>query len=338
MTRAELYEQQRRAGILTPNMERYAARVAAKQRDSLGLAGEVLIEEFNHDTGETRLIQQNNAVTNAFKSLVASLIAGDFTSYPNYIAVGTGALAQYPTSNRNAGSTFTGSDAASGSQFGQRFRVTANGTVSYVLVQLRRIGSSGGTIRAEIQTNSSGQPSGVPVTNGQSNTTLINSITTSYGWVKLEFPTPPSLVTGTDYHLVIKAEGYTYSAGVNEFYWGSDTSSPSYSNGEGHSWNGTVWATIGAATDFIFRVVASPDVSRTALLDELDRNQMDSKTASGATARLLAIFNTGEANDFLGEVGMFTAAVGGTLLAIAKLSYEKTSSNTISIYWLVKVL
>ncbi len=63
---------------------------------------------------------------------------------------------------------------------------------------------------------------------------------------------------------------------------------------------------------------------------------VDSKTLLGLyTSRLVVAFSTTEANQTIGQVGLFDAANSGNLWAKVKVSITKTSTERLNIYWYI---
>ena len=294
----------------------------------------VILEEAD---GSNRKIFKNTT-TDAFRQSVASALAEQVTGLPATIKLGKASLAEYAYSNRSGEAAF---DAGIGaSQLAQGFKVSAAGPINSVAVYLRRIGSSNGTIWAEIQTDSAGNPSGTPVTNGVSDSVPINYIesvtTTNGGWVRFTFPsTLPQLATATQYHLVLRTTGFTYVLNTTEIRWQNDTTSPSYADGELRYYDGS-WHSAGA--DAIFKVLGQTDGVMTDVISSLVSADIVAKSKYNAvTARFLASFGVADAVDYIGEVGLFDDL--GTMLAIANVSYDKSTLSTgINVYWLIEIL
>lgn len=307
-----------------------------KLLEDLSLQGHVEIQVIDYVTGKVTWYRNFNALTVAFRGFVAAAIAG-LSSPPesDYISLATGEATGYAASNRNtAFSLGLGSYA----EFAQGFKVGTNYDISHVLTYLKRVGTSAGTILLEIQPDSAGFPSGTPVTDGISDAVTINGISVSdFEWIVFNFTTEPALSSGVQYHAVLKTTGYTYGAATEEVQVGADSSSPSYADGAGARSDGT-WVVTNPVSDLIFRVVPQTTGSFTNVLGEVQRNQMTSKAIQGSTgARLLANFALTEANEQLGHVGMFDLASGGNLHAIATIQIEKTSNQSINVYWLIDV-
>lgn len=303
------------------------------------LSGRVICELTNILTGHKRYSRHRNLITTAHKQDYANYLTGVAFPKPTHIAVGTGSIAFYDDSNVDTDVELksTGADQQLAQTVASADLPSAR-SIKSIKLWLKRIGSSTGTLTVEIHPDSAGQPSGTAITNGTSQSVSFNSLTTSYTWIEFTFTTSPSLTASTKYHLVLKSSGYTYSSAVTEVNWGVDQSAPGYTGGEFHTYNGTTWTTRAPAADAAFRLIADPLASFTVLEDELDRNALTSALLQGSTkARLLANFTPSEANDHLGEVGLLTAAAGGTLIAVSYISLEKTSVEALNIYWIITV-
>ncbi len=304
-------------------------------QELLTLKGEVILQIIDHETGHQRWHRAFNALTNQIKTNVASFLTGGTTNQPNYIAVGTGIAAGYASSNQDTDKKLTSSGADQ--QLGQGFKISAAYNISHVHLWIKRVGTSVGTLRIEIQTDAAGLPSGTVVANGTSDNVSINGVTLAYQWVKFSFPVAFSLSAATQYHIVLKSTGYTFSSGVTEVIWGVDQSAPSYADGQVTTYDGTTW-TNATAADACFRIITQTDSSYTALLGELDRNIMSSRTnPSTNVARLLASFSATEAVEHWGHMALHAGAAGGTCQAIINLDLDKTNQMTINCYWVITV-
>lgn len=135
-------------------------------------------------------------------------------------------------------------DTATNTQLSQGFKANTSGPVTKVKLWLKSEGTPAGTdtITLEIQSDSSGLPSGAEVTNGIATAVDISdSLTSSYGWITFTFSTNPTLVAGTQYHLVLQG-AFTISA-VNFVYWGVDNYDVIFANGCMSTYDGTTWVT-----------------------------------------------------------------------------------------------
>jgi len=138
------------------------------------------------------------------------------------------------------------------SELAQSFEVTGSQTVGTVDLWLKKVGSPTGNLTVEIQTDSTGEPSGTAISNGTSGTVAASTLTTSYADITFTFGTPPSLSGSTTYWLVLKT---TDSASdFNFVQWGADGSTPSYADGEMLSYDGAAWNA--ESKDAVFEVVA----------------------------------------------------------------------------------
>ncbi len=93
-----------------------------------------------------------------------------------------------------------------GSSLVQPFVVTADGTATSVVVQLSVVGSftaNVSTLTATIESNSAGKPDGVPLATAR--TIDPASLSTTSATAVFSFVTPPTLTSGTQYWLRIKA-------------------------------------------------------------------------------------------------------------------------------------
>lgn len=82
----------------------------------------------------------------------------------------------------------------------------------------------------------------------------------------------------------------------------------------------------------------APDVSDTALNDELIRKQISVRSSVGNVAYFRVFFNTSEANGTLTEIGLFgddasATPDSGTLFARAGIDKTKTDAETLTIDW-----
>ena len=86
----------------------------------------------------------------------------------------------------------------------------------------------------------------------------------------------------------------------------------------------------------------APAKSDVKLQTEIERKQISVRSATGDTAYFRIFFNTTEANGTLKEIGLFgdDASVTkdtGTLFARAAINKTKTTSETLTIDWSLKV-
>jgi len=136
-------------------------------------------------------------------------------------------------------------DAAARTQISQGFKCKTSSTVTKVKLWLKKVGTPAGTdtITLEIQSDASGVPSGTEVTNGVATAIDISDtatlVTTEYSWVTFTFSTNPTLVAGTQYHLVLT--GAFDIDGTNYVYWGVDNYDVIYPDGSMSVYDATTW-------------------------------------------------------------------------------------------------
>ena len=305
---------------------------------AFGIKGSVLLELVDPDGNivESKIF---NNINDNLRSAVASVLAAQATNTPQYIAVGTGARTNqlYATSNVDAAAVLgvAGQDMLAQ----ETIDSGAAGRTAYILLWMKRLGTSAGSLSVEIQTNAAGLPSNTALTNGISSTVPINGLGLTYDWVKFDFTTPPTLTINTVYHVVLKSSGYVYSAGVTEVSWGVDTTSPTYAGGDFEKATGTTWSAYSPAADGAFRMVTQTDSLYTTINGELSRKLISSRSKQSTTiARLLASFPAGTATDYIGHVGLFDLVSAGTLFAIGTTRLNKLANQTLNVYWLLEVL
>ncbi len=135
-------------------------------------------------------------------------------------------------------------DTVANTEISQGFKVETTGDVTKVKLWLKAVGTPAGTdeVTLEIHTDSSGVPSGTPVTNATSTAVDISdSLGSSYAWITFTFSTDPTLTAGTQYHLVLTG-AFTISA-VNYVHWGVDDYDVVYPDGSVSVEDGTTWTT-----------------------------------------------------------------------------------------------
>jgi hypothetical protein len=156
-------------------------------------------------------------------------------------------LLEYTTQN-------TGEDLTTSGWLGQRFSLYRDAPVGRVQLYLKTTGSPSGVLWIEIYSDDSGNPDAM-ITNGKSKGVKVSSLASAYGYIDFDFYTDnrPSLTSATDYHIVLKSTGYTYTDGTTEVVWGCDQTDPAYLDGEGEVYDGS-WSNIATATDFDFKL------------------------------------------------------------------------------------
>ena len=150
----------------------------------------------------------------------------------------------------DAACEFTTSAITAKSKLAQSFQIATGTTITEVRLYLKKVGSPTGNLTVKIETDSAGDPSGTPVTNGTSDTVAASTLSTSYGYISFTFATDPSLSATTTYWLVL--ETADSQSNTDYVIWGADESSPSYADGEMKSYTGS-WAA--ESKDAIFNVL-----------------------------------------------------------------------------------
>uniref|UniRef100_A0A6M3KFW8 Putative baseplate wedge initiator n=1 Tax=viral metagenome TaxID=1070528 RepID=A0A6M3KFW8_9ZZZZ len=136
-------------------------------------------------------------------------------------------------------------DTAARTALSQGFKCNTSSTVIKIRLWLKKVGTPAGTdtITAAIHANSSGVPNATAITNGTATAVDISDtatlVTTAYVWVTFTFATNPTLVAGTQYHLVLT--GAFDIDGTNYIYWGMDNYDVIYQDGSISVNDGTTW-------------------------------------------------------------------------------------------------
>ncbi|KKN09679.1 hypothetical protein LCGC14_1044100, partial [marine sediment metagenome] len=150
---------------------------------------------------------------------------------------------------------------AANTRISQGFKCKTSGTVTKVRLWLKKVETPAATdtVTLEIQSDSSGVPSGTEVTNGVATAIDISDvITSSYAWVTFTFSTNPTLVAGTQYHLMLEG-AFTIST-TNYIHWGVDNYDVIYPDGTMSVYDGTTWMT-DTLYDACFEVYISDGVA-----------------------------------------------------------------------------
>jgi hypothetical protein len=148
--------------------------------------------------------------------------------------------------------SFTVSAPAENDKIAQSFEVSGEQNIKTVDLQLKKVGSPTGDLSLEIQTDSGGEPSGTPVTNGTATVVDESTLSTSYGDITFTFATAPTLSDATTYWLVLSTD--RSASETNYVAWGADGSSPSYADGEMMSEVSSTWSA--ESKDAVFEVFA----------------------------------------------------------------------------------
>lgn len=136
----------------------------------------------------------------------------------------------------------------------QTFTPSSSHSIDYISLNMYREGTVG-TIYAEVWNTSAGVPtSKIGVTSD--GVPLSQLGTDNNSWITFSFSSPISVVSGTQYAIVIYGTGFD---GSNRPFWREDATSPTYSGGNVlvyvSSWNNV------PTEDFLFMVLGKDIVS-----------------------------------------------------------------------------
>jgi hypothetical protein len=139
-------------------------------------------------------------------------------------------------------------------KLGQGFQVsTAAPQVYGARLKLVKVGAPDVNVWLTIETDNAGVPSGTVL--ATSDTIDGAAVTTTAGghFVMFVFRTPPTLATGTQYHLVLQGD----AGGVGNYIaWRYDGSAPGYVSGASATYDSgtTAWTSV-AANDYMFEII-----------------------------------------------------------------------------------
>jgi len=143
---------------------------------------------------------------------------------------------------------------------GMGFKVGAAQTVPFIWAMLKKVGAPVDNVTLEIQNDDgAGKPNGVVIANGTATPVDGATLDTIGTWVQFIFATPPSLVAGTQYHVVIARSGAIDAA--KYYLWQRLAAAPGdgYPFGDGTHYDGAAWTTI--SRDFDFRIGFIPTIT-----------------------------------------------------------------------------
>ncbi len=212
----------------------------------------------------------------------------------------------------------------------QGFQIGSDASISGILVSLKRNSFPTGYFKFEIQTDSSGVPSGTPVTNGSITCTSVNDITNGYSNVTYSFPfsTYPSLTGSTQYHLVMIR--YTDSGCTTEksspdstsyMLWRYDNSSATYANGDRATMNESAVWTTGSGTDFIFGIYGS-EVAKNGYTTSIDAGNTNNHTLSAYVYQISPRLSSGSYTVYTPTTSTVKLIFNGTAVTPTYTSME----------------
>lgn len=144
--------------------------------------------------------------------------------------------------------------------YAERFRVDINSQIVRADVEMKKVGTPAGTMTASVYTESQGRP-GEIVGNASQSLNINSSLGTSYSDISFTWASNgPTLDANTDYFLVIKTSGYTYSNGVTEVVIGSDSDGRSEEANVMFKYDAdasTNWTSVGSGHSMTFSIYTS---------------------------------------------------------------------------------
>ena len=199
----------------------------SKTQANIGTLG-VAVNLINYDSS-TGVVELNNQPD------LSGVTANDFlvdSSGQVFRITGTDNRLQpetsYDSTHQNTSVILTGT--GTNSKFAQGFQVSQNALYPTVSFNLERQGNITGNLTATIVNDVGGLPNlASPVTNGVSNPLAVTSISTTFSKTVFTFTTPPSLVSGTQYHLVLSGDaGYISTQKNNVVNFDNDAAATAY--------------------------------------------------------------------------------------------------------------
>ncbi len=128
----------------------------------------------------------------------------------------------------------------------QSFKPSSSGLLSMVSLYIKKVGKPGDRT-VKILTDNGGSPSKTVLASG---TLYASKVTSNFGWIEISFPSPPSLLAGQTYWIMVDN-----SSDNNKYYiWGGDNGE-NYLNGSAKyspNWNASnpTWYSYAADLDF----------------------------------------------------------------------------------------
>jgi hypothetical protein len=195
-------------------------------------------------------------------------IAGDsiIDSADDFVKYSLFGVARSPIKNRDLSLTISGTSAQSGrvnrgtgtvkdftsttetddgKWWAVKFTQLISGEITQIKIPLKKLGSPEGTAIAMIYSSALGLPDS-QVDGDSASVTINTGVSTTAGYITFTWTSnKPDLTKDTDYWLVIKTSGYTYSDGVTELSLATDISG-SNEVAKYDSDAGTHWTTAGA--------------------------------------------------------------------------------------------
>ena len=212
-------------------------------------------------------------------------------------------------------------------------------------ILLKKVSGTTTELTVRIETDSSGKPSGT-LANIDATTTIAAFSDTSYIWKSFSFTMPFLLTGNTQYHLVLKHT--TEATGDSIYAWGSDSSSPTYSNGVTSNYNGTTW-TADSTTDCLFAlfieeyiesfVTQTSDLDNALYPKKPQQVIVEAESSTGITAKL-GLGNEGKDSTFdevdlvlLGKSSIWSSSATDTTPGHLVWATDSKQESTDNIKW-----
>lgn len=261
---------------------------------------------------------------------------------PQVCALIGGTIYKQITAYNSSQTIYNVGDATTSARRGQSFVITDANASDIELQFINLLVNKGGTpsdnLYIEIQTDSSGAPSGTVVTNGTSSTLAGGSVTGgAYANYKFTFATPPSLTSGTTYWIVARRSGAV--DGANYFRLAGSNSSV-YSGGNLSTYDSTsgTWSAT-AAADLSFHAVYTIDYNTTKVMKADADNIHLSKSigltksniSSGGTAvmQVSGVVSGFPSSSFTPGAPYYLSTTSGILIGTMPTTYTGSLSPTI---------
>lgn len=146
-------------------------------------------------------------------------------------------------------------DAAGRTRVSQGFQISQQSLVSYIAVFMGKVLAPTDNLTCVVETNSSGIPSGTPVTNGTSATVAGTLLGTRARYVVFTFEPPMLLLEDTTYHLTLRRSG---AADASNYYWVGEDDGNNYPDGTLSTRDASAWTAV-SGSDLLFAISPRAD-------------------------------------------------------------------------------
>lgn len=290
-------------GATTINVNGLGAKNLYKNTSSALVLGDLLVGQMiegEYDGTQFQLMSPSSINPSGSLSITtAEAIDGSVT--PVYAAYGSANMKDV-ISIRSGGTSFeagTGTgrnvgDVDARTKLSQSFVYTdslaASIAANNLTIFLKIAGAAADNFYCEIQTDSAGSPSGSVVTNGTSAVVSGASLSTAYRPQKITWATPPTLTSGSTYHLVLRRSGANDAA---NYFVVLDSGGNNYANGTAKTYTASTLTWADLSLDIQMQLVF--DISYAGKLCKCDADNIlrangvgfvTSNVSSGANAEI----------------------------------------------------